>query len=165
MTRLTLLSVRIVEGGLDDPAVVAFLEAHLTQMRATSPPESVHALDLEGLRGPGMRFWTGYDDPDDGEVLATAALRHLDAEHAELKSMRTAPHRLREGIARRMLEHVLAAAHEAGYGRLSLETGSQPFFAPARALYRAHGFVACDPFGGYSPDPSSAFLTRSLARP
>ncbi|GAA4697894.1 GNAT family N-acetyltransferase [Nocardioides nanhaiensis] len=154
--------MRIVEDGLEDPAVVAFLEAHLTQMRATSPPESVHALDLEGLRGAGMRFWTGYDDPADGEVLATAALRHLDAGHAELKSMRTAPHRLREGLARRMLEHVLGAARDAGYARLSLETGSQPFFAPARALYRAHGFVECLPFGGYSPDPSSAFLTLDL---
>ena len=122
----------------------------------------MHALDLDGLRGPGMRFWTGHDEPADGEVLATAALRHLDRAHAELKSMRTAPHRLREGIARRMLEHVLTAARDAGYERLSLETGSQPFFAPARALYRAHGFVECPPFGDYSPDPSSAFLTLSL---
>ena len=162
MTRPTLLPVRIVEGGLDDPAVVAFLEAHLTQMRATSPPESVHALDLAGLRAPGLRFWTGYDVPAGGEVLATAALRHLDAEHAELKSMRTAPHRLREGLARRMLAHVLAQARAAGFGRISLETGSQDLFAPARALYRAHGVTDCEPFGDYAADPHSAFLTRSL---
>ena len=164
MTRPTLLPVRIVEGGLDDPAVVAFLEAHLDQMRATSPPESVHALDLAGLRAPGLRFWTMYDGPADrpGEVLATAALRRLDDGHAELKSMRTAPHRLRQGVARRMLAHVLAQARAAGFGRISLETGSQDFFAPARALYRAHGFTDCEPFGDYAADPHSTFLTRAL---
>ncbi|WP_244963152.1 GNAT family N-acetyltransferase [Nocardioides dongkuii] len=143
--------------------MAAFLQAHLDQMRATSPPGSVHALDLDGLRAPGTRFWSAYDG---GELVGCAALALVDPErepgHGELKSMRTAPHRVREGIAGRLLVHVLAEARAAGLTRVSLETGSQDFFAPARALYARHGFVACPPFGDYRPDPHSTFLTRPL---
>ncbi len=144
---------------LRDPRIAAFLEEHLADMRRVSPPESVHALDLDGLRQPEIRFWTGWQ----GErLVATAALKRLDASHAELKSMRTAAALRGQGIARRMLAHVLAEARAQGHVRLSLETGSQPFFAPARALYARHGFEECGPFGSYRPDPNSAFMTRQI---
>jgi len=151
--------VHIAPDPLTSPEVAAFLQAHLDQMHATSPPGSVHALDLAGLRAPGMRFWSAYDQD---ELVATAALKRLDVQHAELKSMRTAPHRTRQGIAARMLGFVLDEARAAGFGRISLETGSQDFFAPARALYARHGFEVCGPFGDYRPDPSSTFMTRGL---
>lgn len=148
--------------GTDDPLrpdVVALLEEHLADMRATSPPESVHALDPRDLVGPGVTFWTLRDD---GVLLGCAALKELDPAHAEVKSMRTAAAARRRGVASRLLDHVLAAARESGYRRLSLETGTQDFFAPARALYASRGFTECGPFGSYVLDPHSVFFSRTL---
>lgn len=146
---------------LRDPRIAAFLEEHLADMRRVSPPESVHALDLEALRRPGIRFWSAW--LGGGESLAgTAALKRLDATHAELKSMRTAATLREQGIAARMLAHVIAEARALGHSRLSLETGSQPFFAPARSLYARHGFEECGPFGDYRVDPYSCFMTREI---
>lgn len=147
---------------VDDPTrpeVLALLEEHLADMFATSPAESVHALDAVSLAGPGMTFWTLRDD---GAVLGTAALKELDTTHGEIKSMRTAAAARRRGVAGRLLDHVLATAVERGYTRLSLETGSQEFFAPARTLYESRGFVECGPFGSYVLDPNSRFFTRPL---
>lgn len=139
--------------------IVDFLEAHVAQLRAMSPPGSSHALDLAGLRAPEVRFWSAYDGD---ELVGCAALKTLDDEHAELKSMRTAPHRVGAGIGAALVGHVLSAAREAGFARISLETGSQEFFAPARRLYARHGFVECEPFGSYRPDPASTFMSRPL---
>lgn len=155
-------AVRIVDGGLDDPEVVAFLEAHVAQLRAMSPPESSHALDLAGLQVPEVRFWTAYDGD---ELVGCVALKRLDPvaeRHAELKSMRTAPHRTGEGIGGLLVTHVLDHARATGLQRISLETGSEDFFAPARRLYARHGFVECPPFGSYWPDPLSTFMTREV---
>ncbi|RYF61379.1 MAG: N-acetyltransferase [Comamonadaceae bacterium] len=149
---------------LRDARVAEFLEEHLADMRRVSPPGSVHALDLAGLRRPETRFWSAWiNGPEGVERLAgTAALKRLDDSHAELKSMRTADALRGQGIAARMLTHVLAQACAQGHTRISLETGSQPFFEPARVLYARHGFEPCDPFGAYSSDPASHFMTRLL---
>lgn len=148
---------------LSDPRIAAFLEEHLGDMRRVSPPESVHALDLDQLRRPGIRFWTMWDTSGDrGELLGTGALKQLDATHAEVKSMRTAATCRQQGLGATMLQHLMAEARASGITRLSLETGSQDFFAPARALYERHGFAPCEPFGDYRPDPNSAFYTRTL---
>jgi putative acetyltransferase len=147
---------------VDDPLrddVLLLLEEHLADMRATSPPESVHALDPSELVGPGLTFWTLRDE---GALLGCAALKELDAGHAEIKSMRTAPSARRRGVASRLLDHVLDAARERGYQRLSLETGTQDFFAAARALYVSRGFTECGPFGSYVLDPHSVFFSRTL---
>ncbi|MFT3814425.1 MAG: GNAT family N-acetyltransferase [Acidovorax sp.] len=156
------LSIRLDD--LRDPRIALFLEEHLADMRRVSPPESVHALDLDALRQPGIRFWTAWlTDETAGESLAgTAALKPIDATHAELKSMRTAATLRGLGIATHMLAHAMAEARALGHARLSLETGSQPFFAPARALYAQHGFEECGPFGDYRSDPNSCFMTRAL---
>ena len=151
--------MRIDVDDLTSPETIAFLEDHVTQMRSLSPPESTHALDLDGLRDPGVVFWTARDG---GQVVGGAALKRLDDVHAEVKSMRTAADRARQGIATRLLVTVVEHAHEAGFRRLSLETGAEPFFAPARALYARHGFTECEPFAGYRPDPLSVFMTREL---
>jgi len=155
--------VRIAPDDLTGAAVVAFLEAHVAQLRAASPPGSSHALDLAGLRAPGVLFWSAYDG---GELVGCVALTQLTdtltGGHAELKSMRTAPHRTGEGIGSQLVDFALDRAREAGAVRVSLETGSQEFFGPARRLYARRGFVECEPFGDYRPDPSSTFMTRAV---
>lgn len=151
--------MRIAVDDLSSPETVAFLEDHVTELRALSPPESTHALDLDGLRAPGVVFWSARD----GDlVIGCAALKELDRTHAEVKSMRTASDRARQGIATGLLTTVIEHARSAGYQRLSLETGSEEFFAPARALYARHGFDECEPFADYRPDPLSVFMTREL---
>jgi putative acetyltransferase len=144
---------------LTSPAVIELLAEHLRSMHAQSPPESVHALDLAGLKQPGIRFWAAWEG---AELLGCGALRELDAKHAEIKSMRTARRHLRRGVAAAMLAHLITEAHRRGYRRLSLETGSMAAFAPARALYARFGFRYCDPFGDYVEDPNSVFMRLDL---
>lgn len=148
--------------GLDDPTlddVVALLDEHLRDMYATSPVESVHALDVSALIAPGVSFWTVRDDAG---LLGCGALKEIDPAHGEIKSMRTATAARRRGVAGLLLDHLIAEARTSGWNRLSLETGTQVFFAPARALYTSRGFTPCGPFDGYVEDPHSAFLTLSL---
>jgi putative acetyltransferase len=155
--------VQIAVDDLTSSATIEFLEDHVSQLRALSPPESTHALDLEGLRAPGVVFWSARDGD---RVVGCAALKALDDAHAEVKSMRTAADQARRGIATRLLTTVIGHARVGGFRRLSLETGAEEFFAPARALYARHGFVECEPFADYRPDPLSVFMTRELsARP
>jgi putative acetyltransferase len=147
---------------LDDlrgPEIIALLGEHLREMHAKTPIESVHALDLEGLRHPDVTFWTAWDG---AELVGCGALKRLDPGHAEIKSMRTAEAARGRGVASAVLAHILAEASSAGFGRVSLETGSGEFFAPARALYEKFGFVACGPFADYTDDPNSSFYTRSM---
>lgn len=151
---------------LSDPRIAQFLEEHLQDMRATSPPESVHALDLSKLRDPSIHFWSAWLPAEngtlDGTLVGTAAIKRLDADHAELKSMRTSAAFRSKGIAKRVLLHVLEQARTLGLQRLSLETGTQPFFAPAHKLYLTHGFEPCGPFDSYTLDPHSRYLTMVL---
>jgi putative acetyltransferase len=142
--------------------IQALLDEHLSHMRSISPPESVHALDLDALRRPGITFWTAWSP--DGRLLGCGALKELDACHGEIKSMRTAAAQRRSGVARAMLAHIVAEAESRGYARLSLETGAEPAFAPARGLYERFGFTFCAPFEGYVEDPNSVFMTRTLPR-
>jgi putative acetyltransferase len=149
--------MEIREGGLDDPRVVALLNAHFQGMLANSPKDSCHFLDLSGLRAPGVTFWTAWDGED---LLGCGALKQLDAGHGEVKSMRTAAEHLRRGTGAALVSHILKVARERGYKRLSLETGSGAAFDAAHALYRQFGFTECGPFGDYKEDPFSRFLSR-----
>jgi putative acetyltransferase len=144
---------------LAGPRIRALLEEHLQDMHALSPPGSVHALDLDGLRGPGITFWTVWSGD---ELLGCGALKELKPDHGEVKSMRTALGHRREGVARTMLEHLVGEARRRGYRRLSLETGSQSAFAPARSLYESFGFTYSPPFQGYREDPNSVFMIKEL---
>ncbi|WP_411340085.1 GNAT family N-acetyltransferase [Sphingopyxis sp. J-6] len=150
---------RIVEDDLSGAPIRALLEQHFAGMLASSPAGSCHFLDFEGLRAGGVTFWSIHRD---GELAGCGALKQLDAGHGEIKSMRTADAFLRQGVAARMLEHVVETARSRGLARLSLETGSGPAFAPALALYARHGFEECEPFADYKPDPFSRFMTRAL---
>jgi putative acetyltransferase len=151
--------LRIRPDDLQDPLVHALLREHLAGVALHSPPESIHALDLDGLRAPGMSFWTAWDGED---LLACGALKELDATHGEVKSMRTAAAHLRKGAARAMLDHIVAEARHRGYRRLSLETGTAAAFEPAHRLYASTGFVPCGPFADYVDDPYSCFMTLEL---
>lgn len=144
---------------LSGTQVRALLEEHLRSMRSISPPESVHALDFDGLRQPDISFWTVWYGP---QLLGCGALRELDPRHGEIKSMRTAAAHRRYGVARAMLAHLMDEARRRGYVRLSLETGAQAAFEPARRLYTSFGFACCPPFGTYVDDPNSVFMTRVL---
>ena len=144
---------------LDDARLAAFLQAHLDDMAPTAPVESRHALDLDALRAPTVRLWVVVDGDD---LVGTGALAALEPAHEEVKSMRTDPRWRGRGLARRLLEHLVDDARARGVRRLSLETGSMAFFAPARALYADAGFEPCPPFGRYVEDPNSMFMTRRL---
>lgn len=151
--------LNITPGDLTDPRVIDLLRIHLSNARAESPAESVHALDLDGLRKPDITFWSAWEAE---QLAAVGALRALASDHGEVKSMHTAEALRRRGAGGAMLRHVIGTARSRGYSRLSLETGSSPYFDNARALYARHGFGACAPFGDYGADPFSVYQTLDL---
>jgi putative acetyltransferase len=151
--------MKIVVDDLQGPEIAALLEEHLAEMRSITPLESKHALDLESLRVPEITFWTVWDGD---QLVGCGAIKRLDAEHAELKSMRTTRARQGGGVGSLLLEHIVAQAQSMGFTRLSLETGSAEFFEPARRLYQKYGFAFCEPFADYRLDPHSVFMTRTI---
>ena len=153
------MDLTIREDDLQGPEIIALLEQHLALMFSVSPPESVHALDLEGLRGQDVTVWTAWRR---GRLLGCGALKELEPGHGEIKSMHTAAAFRGQGVGAAILLHLLDEARRRGYRRVSLETGSMPAFASARSLYHRHGFSTCPPFGDYSDDPNSVFMTRTL---
>ena len=144
---------------LSRAAVHALLNEHLQSMYELSPPESVHALDVDRLRKPEITFWTAWDG---SRLLGCGALKELDRRHGEVKSMRTAETLRRKGAGRAILAHIVEVAKSRSYERLSLETGSMQAFEPAQRLYESFGFTYCGPFGDYIEDPNSVFMTLRL---
>jgi putative acetyltransferase len=153
--------VEIRVDDLSGAEIRELLEEHLANMRKISPPESTHALPIEGLRRPEVTFWTAWEN---GELLGCGALKELDSRHGEIKSMRTVARRLRKGVAKALLEHMIREAERRGYSGLSLETGSMEAFEPARQLYARAGFTFCAPFAEYIEDPNSVFMTREVKK-
>jgi putative acetyltransferase len=151
--------MKIVVDDLSHAAVQELIREHLQSMYEQSPPESVHALGLDQLRGPDITFWTAWDKD---ELLGCGALKELDRTHGEIKSMRTPVAQRRRGAGKAILAHIIAVARERGYERLSLETGSFAAFEPARKLYESFGFTECAPFEGYREDPLSTFMSLRL---
>lgn len=144
---------------LSSPEVFQLLQEHLHSVALHSPPESVHALDIESLRQADVTFWTVWEK---GELVGCGAIKELARRHGEIKSMRTASSHLRKGVAAALMRHILQEAKRRSYERLSLETGSMEAFEPARKLYASFGFKRCGPFGDYVEDPYSIFMTREL---
>jgi putative acetyltransferase len=146
----------------DDPLsadVQALLRAHLAFARRNSPPEDVHALDTSALAVDEVTFFSARSG---GVLLGVGALREVEPQHVELKSMHTAEASRGRGVGRAMVAHLLDVARSRGYRRVSLETGTMEAFAPARALYAAAGFAVCPPFGGYWDSPNSVCMTREM---
>jgi putative acetyltransferase len=151
--------MKIIDGDFDNPDVLSLLRLHLAGMHANSPPGTVYALDVSGLRQPSIAFVTAWD----GEhLLGMGALKTLDRWSGEIKSMRTHPGHLRRGVAAAILEHLIGLARERGFRRVSLETGSGPAFEPALALYRRRGFTNGPAFGDYEASPFNQFLHVDL---
>lgn len=144
---------------LSGPEVAELVMEHLQSMALQSPPESMHALGLESLRKPEITFWSAWEGD---ELVGCGALKELDGQHGEIKSMRTSSSYRRKGIAKRVLQHIIEEARRRGYQRLSLETGSMDAFEPARRLYASFGFQYCEPFSDYLEDPNSVFMTKEL---
>ena len=153
------MGMTITVDDLSGQAIANFLQEHIDDMRSVSPPESKHALDLDGLREPEITFWTIEEDT---QLMGCGALKELDKKHGEIKSMRTSRVSRGKGIASKLLTHIIDEAKARGYVRLSLETGSFPFFEPARALYRKFGFTDCPPFADYKEDSNSVFMTLEI---
>jgi putative acetyltransferase len=151
------VSIELVD--LTRPAIHELLREHLRHMHELSPPESVHALDLDKLRAPDVTFWSAWEG---SLLLGCGALKELDAKHGEVKSMRTPSALRRRGAGKALLEHIIRVARSRSYERLSLETGSHDAFRPAQRLYESAGFVYCGPFGNYVEDPNSVFMTLRL---
>ncbi len=149
----------IREDDLSGSEMAALLQEHLADMARHSPPESIHALNLDGLRAAGVRVWSAWDGRS---LLGCGALQVLDDRQGEIKSMRTARGHQRKGVAAALLQHIIVEARQRGYVRLYLETGSMAAFAPARALYARFGFRYCGPFGNYQADPNSVFMCLDL---
>jgi putative acetyltransferase len=139
--------------------ITEFLNQHILDMKAVSPPESKHALDLNDLKKPDITFWIIWDE---NTIAGCGAVKELNTSHAELKSMRTAPEYRNQGVATMLLRHIIEEAKRRNYHRLSLETGSMKFFEPARKFYLKFGFVYCEPFLNYKEDPNSVFMTKII---
>jgi putative acetyltransferase len=146
---------------LSSPKIIELLREHLHSMTLHSPPESIHALDIEALRQPEITFWSVWDGSG---LMGCGAIKELDSQHGEIKSMRTASAHLRKGVAAALMRHILDEARRRGYQRLSLETGSMEAFAPAHRLYASFGFKECAPFADYVEDPYSIFMSKELGR-
>ena len=151
--------MKIRVDNLTSPEVIDLIRLHLQGMSQHSPAESVHALGLEALRKPEITFWSVWSE---AQLMGCGALKQMDAQHGEIKSMRTAAAHLRKGVAANLLRHILDEAKRRSYRRLSLETGSGEPFAPALELYRRFGFRTCGPFADYREDPFSVFMTMEL---
>ncbi len=139
--------------------IADMLQEHLQSMAQHSPPESIHALDIEGLRKPEITFWSVWSN---SELLGCGALKELSSDHGEIKSMRTAALHQRKGVAAKLLKHILEEAKNRKYKRVSLETGSMDAFVPAHNLYARFGFKRCGPFTDYVEDPYSIYMTKEL---
>src|SRR6476646_4142698 len=154
---MDLFTIRLDD--LSGPEIAKLLQEHLDDMHLLSPPESVHALDLESLKMPAITFWTVWL----GDVLVgCGALKEMDKTQGEIKSMRTSKEFRGKGAGKQMLKHIVDEARRRRYSRLSLETGSMAAFEPARKLYESYGFEHCAPFGDYVLDPNSIFMTLEL---
>jgi putative acetyltransferase len=151
--------VKIKRDDLTGSEIQTFLREHLDDMQRNSPPESVHALDIDQLRKPEITFWSAWNET---ELLGCGALKELDPEHGEIKSMRTSPLHRKKGVASELLNHILKESKRRNYKRVSLETGTAEAFAPAHRLYAKFGFKHCGPFANYVEDPNSLFMTKEI---
>ena len=151
--------MKLIEGNFDNPKVNNFLEKHFLELRSVSPEGSAHVLDIPGLKDSSIKFWSLWEDD---KLIGCGALKFLEKDHGEFKSIRVIDEFRKKGYGIRILEHLINEAKKLSIKKLSLETGSGDFFLPARALFKKIGFTECAPFAHYKKDPNSCYMSLKI---
>lgn len=151
--------MKSIENNFDDPLVNDLLIKHFKELRSVSPEGSTHVLDITGLKVPSIKFWSLWEE---NELLGCGALKFLEKNHGEFKSIRIADKFRGKGLGTKIIEHLIVEAAKLDIKKLSIETGAGDFFIPARKLFVKFGFKSCEPFAHYKTDPNSCFFTLDL---
>ncbi len=151
--------LKSIEGNFDHPEVNLLLKEHFVELRAASPEGSAHVLDIPGLQVPSIKFWSLWEDD---QLMGCGALKFLDKEHGEFKSIRIKDSFRGKGNGIKVINHLIDEAKKLKIKKLSIETGAGKFFAPARKLFDNCGFKPCKPFAHYKEDVNSLYLTKLL---
>ena len=148
-----------IEGNFDHPEVNKLLIKHFIELRAASPEGSAHVLDIPGLKVPSIKFWSLWQDRN---LFGCGALKFLDNEHGEFKSIRVHDNFRNKGNGIKVIGHLIDEAKKLSIKRISLETGAGKYFEPARKLFKKCNFKPCRPFAHYKEDINSIYMTKYL---
>ena len=151
--------MKSIENNFDEPQVNELLTKHFIELRTVSPPGSTHVLDIPGLKDPTIRFWSLWDADN---LVGCGALKLLEKEHGEFKSIRVADKFRKNGMGEKIISHLIDQAKQIGIKKISIETGSGEFFIPARKLFKKFGFKECKPFAHYKEDPNSCYYSLNI---
>jgi len=151
--------MKSIEGNFDNSEVNDLLKKHFIELRSVSPAGSTHVLDIDGLKDPSIKFWSLWED---NKLIGCGALKFLEKEHGEFKSIRVADEFRKKGIGERIINHLIEEAKKLKISKLSIETGAGKFFLPARNLFSKFGFKTCPPFAHYKDDPNSCYYSLNL---
>ena len=151
--------MKSIEGNFDNPEVDELLRKHFIELRSVSPAGSTHVLDIDGLKNPSIKFWSLWENE---KLMGCGALKFLNENHGEFKSIRVADQYRRKGYGKKIISHLIAEAKELKIKKISIETGSGKFFKSARKLFKKSGFKECEPFSHYKIDPNSCYMTLSI---
>ena len=152
--------IKSIEGNFDHPEVNELLTKHFIELRAASPEGSAHVLDIPGLKIASIKFWSLWDKEN---LLGCGALKFLDKEHGEFKSIRVHDNFRNKGNGMKIMNHLIDEAKRLNIKRLSIETGAGDFFTPARKLFDKCNFKPCEPFAHYKKDINSIYLTKLIS--
>ena len=151
--------MKSIEGNFSNSKVDELLKKHFIELRSVSPEGSSHVLDIPGLKDPSIRFWSLWDEE---ELIGCGALKTLEPDHGEFKSIRVADKFRKMKIGQKIISHLIDKSKQLGFKKLSVETGSGEFFAPARKLFEGFGFKTCKPFAHYKEDPNSCYYSLNI---
>ena len=151
--------MKSIEGNFENLEVNDLLKKHFIELRSVSPPGSTHVLDIAGLKDPSIKFWSLWEN---NKLVGCGALKFLEKNHGEFKSIRVADEFRKKGIGERIINHLIDEAKKLEISKLSIETGAGEFFLPARTLFSKFGFKLCPPFAHYKEDPNSCYYTLNL---
>ena len=151
--------MKSIEGNFDNPDVNELLNKHFAELRSVSPAGSTHVLDIAGLKDQSIKFWSLWKN---NEIIGCGALKFLEKNHGEFKSIRVTDKFRKTGIGEKLIDHLIEEEKKLEVSKLSIETGAGEFFLPARKLFSKFGFKACPPFAHYKEDPNSCYYTLNL---
>ena len=148
-----------IEGNFDNPQVNALLKKHFIELKSVSPAGSTHVLDISGLKDQSIKFWSLWEN---NKLVGCGALKFLDKNHGEFKSIRVADNFRKSGVGKKIINHLIEEAKKLNISKLSIETGAGEFFLPARKLFLKFGFKICPPFAHYKEDPNSCYYSLNI---